>query len=624
MSSLLGRSAGIAGIVISGLMVLTSCGSAASTATPPPPNTAVPPTSMPATAVPTPAAVGSPTAVPTAVPTSGNSGASRPGSIVNTIPKFTAADVHMGGTYHNAIGNDPACYDPYCASTGISPPMYLLTAQKLIRYKSINYPEYADWGAGIFQGELLSSWDISADGKTFTLHLRQGNTWPAITNRDGVTLPARPITSADVLFSWKQMATTDPVSVIKSFYASQTSATAPDANTVVTTTDNAYADWIGTTYANGETQFIERADYVQALGTQFGLDFNSMYGSGAFTPAKSTQGSEYDFVKNPTYYLTGWPALDGQTDYVIKDSATTQAAFLAGKIDNIAAPTLAQAQQWQQTDADITIWQGEALAHNPIGMQEFVKSGPYSDLKVRQAISLLFPWNGMISALFAGNAAYTGCIPSGYVNVSESQATLQQEWHTDAAAAAALLTSDGYSSAKPLMVTALADPAGTVAFQQAQLLQAAVEATGIAHMNIQSIAFNQSRAQVIAGNFQSAWQPLATGTITKIMNAFYGGGAQGPMGSQNYMQLNDPKVNTWYEQQSVDFNVKDRASIIQAFNAYCSQQAWILPMPTPPSYSVTRSWLKNSSYLDFYNDENTSVWKWIDPTVAGYSTRATG
>jgi peptide/nickel transport system substrate-binding protein len=628
MSKLLGRSAGFAGILISGLMVLTSCGAAA---TPTPvPATAVPtkpaaPTATTApTAVPTPAATvapGGPTATP-AIAATANNQANQVSTVttgactvcLTAIPKYTAAQVKTGGTFHIFIGNDPACFDPYCASTGISPPMFLITHQKLIRYKAVQYPEYSPWGAGVFQGDLVQSWDISADGKTFTLHLRQGDNWPALTNVDGITLPARQITSDDVLFSWATMVS-DPLSVVKSFYASQISATAPDSMTVVAKTDNAYADWIGTTYANGETQFVIRKDFVQAMGTKYGLDFGSMFGSGAFMPGKSTQGAEYDFVKNPTYFDPTLPHVDAITQIIIKDTATAQAAFLAGQLDVQTAPTLAQGLQWIGQDKDITMYRGEALGHNPQGMQWFVPSGPGSNLMARQAISKLFPWDGDIQAQYAGTGAYDGCIPSGFVSVSLGQADLKALYPYDPAGAKALLTQAGFSASNPFVFDSLVDPANSTTYvPQATLLQASVAATGIAKMNIIPIAFNQSRAQVIGGKFTSAWQPLASGTVTKIFNAYYGGGAQGPMGSQNYMQLNDPKVNQMYEQQSVDFNTADRATIIQAFQTYCAQQAWVLPTPTPPAYQAVRGWIKNFGYNDFYLDEDRYDWLWIDHT----------
>ncbi len=75
------------------------------------------------------------------------------------------------------------------------------------------------------QGDLAESWDVSADAKQFTFHLRKGMLW-----HDG-----QPFTSEDVKFSIELVKNPDSASSYAPEYADITDIATPDPLTVVIT-----------------------------------------------------------------------------------------------------------------------------------------------------------------------------------------------------------------------------------------------------------------------------------------------------------------------------------------------------------------------------------------------------
>lgn len=70
-------------------------------------------------------------------------------------------------------------------------------------------------------GELAQSWDVSADQKTITFHLKPNLKWA-----DG-----KPLTSADVLFTWQTVTDDNTRSPYGADYKLVKKAEAPDSNT---------------------------------------------------------------------------------------------------------------------------------------------------------------------------------------------------------------------------------------------------------------------------------------------------------------------------------------------------------------------------------------------------------
>ncbi|MBF8299292.1 MAG: transporter substrate-binding protein, partial [Dehalococcoidia bacterium] len=176
------KSTGAFGVILAGLMVLSGCGSAAE------------PTTAPTVAAPTVAAtMPSGTAVPAGSPTVAPVPTPVPGVVV--LPNDRKPI--KGGTSTTAQNGDPPTFNIYGTTLGITTKHTSQTHNRLIRYKSENWPENAKEGELAFVGDLAESWDVSKDGTVFTIHLRKGVKWHNVKPLNG-----RELTSADILGSW--------------------------------------------------------------------------------------------------------------------------------------------------------------------------------------------------------------------------------------------------------------------------------------------------------------------------------------------------------------------------------------------------------------------------------------
>jgi len=122
-----------------------------------------------------------------------------------------------GGQIVGSIRSTPRSFDRLVAADQASDLFGVLTQGRLIRINRATF-ELEPW--------LAERWESSPDGRTHTVHLRQGVTWS-----DGM-----PLTSADVLFSLKAVFDAKAGSVVSSSLivgGQPIAATAPDANTVV-------------------------------------------------------------------------------------------------------------------------------------------------------------------------------------------------------------------------------------------------------------------------------------------------------------------------------------------------------------------------------------------------------
>src|SRR5262249_14082483 len=133
-----------------------------------------------------------------------------PGRVEDSHPR-------RGGQLVASVRAVPRSFNRLVAREQTAELFSLLTQGRLVRINRSTY-DLEPW--------LAERWEVTPDGQTFTLHLRQGVTWS-----DGI-----PFTSADVLFTLK--AVFDPKS--ESVLADQLRiagqpivATAPDERTVV-------------------------------------------------------------------------------------------------------------------------------------------------------------------------------------------------------------------------------------------------------------------------------------------------------------------------------------------------------------------------------------------------------
>lgn len=251
-------------------------------------------------------------------------------------------------------------------------------------FDSLAFPEKD----GTFSPALAERWDVSADGTTYTFHLR----------KDVKFHNGEDFTADDVVYSWETYSN-DEVPYAYTFTIAESVIKVDDYTVEISTSEpNALLlPYIATYWV------IIPADYHKQSGLE-GFAAKPV-GTGPFMLEEWIKGDHVTVAKNPSYWRVGYPKLDKVLFKIMPEAATRVAAIQAGEID--IAPRL--------TSDDIKSLDGSNeinVINYPINRAYYVafnnlttgKGQPTEDARVRQAMAHAVDVQTIIDSLLGGNA----------------------------------------------------------------------------------------------------------------------------------------------------------------------------------------------------------------------------
>jgi peptide/nickel transport system substrate-binding protein len=316
----------------------------------------------------------SPTLVPTAVsqPTGGGSSQQPSSQLPSTSPQPIT-----GGTLVMARQQEPDTLNPIVSDNNGS----IFTTEQIFEGLVETVP-----GTLEPQPALASSWDISADGLTYTFHLRQAK----FSNGD-------PVTADDVTYSISRLIDTKIDPNFSFLFTNVKSVTTVDASTVQiveTVLDPALLSDLTLPSA-----VIVPQKVMKALGED-GFGQNPV-GSGPFMLKSWVKGQSVELVRNPNYWRTGQPYLDGITFLAIPDDNARLLKVQSGGAqigDNVPASQVARLNAVSGlrvlSEPSMSTW--EILLNN--------KTTPLNDKLVRQALNYATPKDVINELVYGGTA----------------------------------------------------------------------------------------------------------------------------------------------------------------------------------------------------------------------------
>lgn len=277
-----------------------------------------------------------------------------------------ASAPQKGGTLVVAFNADPETFDPHVTTA-----LFATRAFALV-YNCLVERDYD----GSFKPGLASSWDVSADGKTYTFHLRSGVKFHS----------GKMMTSADVKYTFERWLNT-PNSPTSFGIKPIDHVDAPDPQTVVFTLKqpyNIFLDQIAGAYA-----VVLNQESVDKASKDYGI--TTVDGTGPFKFVSWTRNQEINFVRNEDYtwnspiFSNPGPAyVDGVRIRIIPEDNTRIAEFQAGNVHLVQDVPLGDVDRLDKTQG-VSIVRYDQLQTTYLGMNS--TKPPFDDVKVRQAVA---------------------------------------------------------------------------------------------------------------------------------------------------------------------------------------------------------------------------------------------
>jgi peptide/nickel transport system substrate-binding protein len=385
--------------------------------------------------------VSAPTAAPTtspakpaAAPTPASAAASTPASAAGPTPAAAAASAgqpRTGGTLRVGAVGDVATLDGHSwgPKNGFS---IFMIYDTLTNYDEKLQPT----------PQLAESWDRSADSKQLTLNLRKGvqfHTGREMTSEDVIYNLQRPLDP-------KLQSSIPSFTILPGFVPPGTTFEAKDKYSVVIRSEQ---PWVGV------------FDYLQVLNiidkeTAEGPDAKTKaVGTGPFTFVEWAQGQHLKFAKNPNYWQSGRPYLDGVTVNIKADAQAMVTELEAGASDVVLAPTWRDFGRLKADPRYQTIKVAQPSTFHQF--QPNVTFKPLDNKLVRQALSYAIDRKRIVDSVFLGETTSESLpwLPSSPAYEAE-----KQNFYTfDLDKAKALLGQAGINNLTLDLVYTTSDPA---------------------------------------------------------------------------------------------------------------------------------------------------------------------
>jgi peptide/nickel transport system substrate-binding protein len=455
------------------------------------------------------------------------------------------------------------------------------THSRLVRHKA--GPAVTP-GTFPIEGDLAESWSQPND-TTYVFKLRQGVRWH---NKPPVN--GRELTSADIVYSIERFLT---IKGNSNAYMLRpvTKVEAPDRYTVKFTLSEPFA-WFLDMLASPMAIAIVAREAVEKFGDLKRAE--AVIGTGPWMLESYKPNVGLVFVRNPGYFMPGLPCIDRVEATVDEDTASRIAAFLAGKYDiGTENPGTINRTDWVQIKdklrRKVQVAEMASNGMNHISMRTDQK--PFSDVRVRRAISHAIDRPAMIDSLYEGVGAMNPAVPAGLKEWSIPMDQLGEgarAYAYDPAEAKRLLAAAGYPNGFPGSIC-FATYGSTVLVDSAQMIMKNLKDVGI-DARLDQKEYGAYVATCFNGKFDSMTYGPQTPFVDPdnfLYAQYY------PGEPKNQSHINDPVVADLLVRQRRTYDVAKRREVIFEIQRYLAKQQYYVTMPSGLFVAVWDAALKN-------------------------------
>jgi peptide/nickel transport system substrate-binding protein len=304
---------------------------------------------------------------------------------------------------------------------------------------------------------LADRWTVSADGKTYTFHLR-----PGIKFSNG-----QPVTSEDVAWTLNRFGNPKINGIMSAVAIGFGHATAVDASTVQVQLTKPIAAFLYN--ISIWPAFILPKHLVEKEGNAF---YKHPVGTGPFKVTEFVKGSHISFARNPYYWESGKPYLDSVRFNFVSDSNTRILALRAGDAQVMDVVPFSQINSLR-SDKNITVQAAKVPLF--LGLWLNHQRAQLADINVRKALQYAINRPLLNKEIFAGLGVIPNSVLMGFA--MDASDSVVKPYPYDVAKAKQLIAQSKYPHG---FSTTLMYPGGTDFYKQLALaLQQEFGAIGI-------------------------------------------------------------------------------------------------------------------------------------------------
>jgi peptide/nickel transport system substrate-binding protein len=470
-------------------------------------------------------------------------------------------------------GRDPVHFDPHLTRNARTHTALSFVYSKLLRHKV-----GADVQPGTFivEPDLAERWE-SPDDTTYIFHLRQGVKWH---NKPPVN--GRELVAEDVKFTFDRFLTVEG-NPERQMLESVERVEVVDRYTVKFILKEPFV-WLLDALASAICMWIIAPEVVEKYGDLKRVE--TAIGTGPFLLEHYEPNVKTVFRRNPAYFRPDLPYVDGVEWLVLDDESTGLAMYRTGQID--AGPGL----QWDVRQADLEalkhshphLHYQDMLANNVTTIWMRTDKPPFTDVRVRRAISHAVDRQGLIEAVWA-RGEVSPAVPRGLAQWSlpiDQLGEGARYYQYDPQEARRLLAEAGYPKGLKTQLTTTSGY-GRDLVDAAQLVLRYLKDVGMAaELKIQE--YGAYQATTGQGHFEGlAMGPYGVGW--EADSSLYGPYA--PDQPRNRGRVNDPKLAAMVQEQRRLKDPEARQRLIFDIQRYAAEQQYYVYLS---SAVVTGSW----------------------------------
>jgi len=479
---------------------------------------------------------------------------------------------------------DPPHFDPMLTISFKTHGVLSFTHSRLLRHKA--GPNVAP-GTFPLEGDLAESWQ-QLNETTYVFKLRKGVRWHAKPPVNG-----RELTAEDVRYTVERFVTVTGNAnayMLKDLDRVE----AVDKYTVKFVLKQPFA-WFLDVLANPHAVAIVPKEAVEKFGDLKKPE--SVIGTGPWMLDSYRPNVGLTLVRNPGYFLPGLPHIDRVEITVDEDNASRMSAFLSGKYDlGWEFPGIINRVDWVQIKDTLkqkrpnlktTEFPSNVMSH--ISMRTDQK--PFSDIRVRRAISHAFDRQNIIDATYEGAGVFNAAVP---LALKEWSLPLDQlgegakYYKYDPKEARRLLAEAGYPGGFPGTVC-FTTYGSTVLVDQMQLVLKNLKDVGI-----EAKLDQKEYGAYIPSCFYGKFDSMTYGPQTPFLepdNFLFGQYYPGELKNQSH--INDPVVADMLIRQRRTADVAKRRELIHEIQRYLAKQQYYVTAPSGVYVAVWDGALKN-------------------------------